>query len=130
MAGDHGAIDSRADFFRDLSRAREMTARFLVATPNDWALDRISRELEAIEQWTANGRTPEATERERVDIGVVALRELAESNLDGADDYCQLLYGLDAYVTDWPDDATATRRGHRQLTKGAFFDLYFRYSGA
>jgi len=140
VAGDYGEINSRADFFRVLSRARELTRAYLQKFSDDWALNRINTELDAIQNWTANGREPSEEERGRVDIGLVAVRELEDSPLDGMEEYCQLLCGLDAYVEDWPDDATANASpenpaiqrpdGLKQRSKEEFFDLYFRFSGA
>ncbi len=59
MAGIFGAeINNRADFFRELARAKGVLAQVLTRRGADPTLQSVARQLDAIEQWTANGRTP------------------------------------------------------------------------
>lgn len=80
MAGVYGRINSRADFLQVLEETRQATQQFLRTMPGNPSLERVARELEAMQQWSADGRTPAKEERKRIDIGAVAVREFAEED--------------------------------------------------
>ncbi len=97
-------INSRADFFRVVDEALDMTADRLSQTVFA-PLASIARQLEAIKAWTAGGREPTLDERRKVSIGLIATRELepAASADDAA--YLTRLYEIDGYFSDWLSDA-------------------------
>jgi hypothetical protein len=80
MASD--VIRSRADFFRVLDEALKGILDRLTKVPNLGAYQIIENELDAMKRWTANGRTPTQDERDRVDIGVITIRELEPAGTD------------------------------------------------
>jgi len=106
MAGDYGEINSRADFHRVLGEATGIARRLLEGSPGYEVMLRIVTELEAMKQWTEGGRQPTDDERHRIDVGLVAVREL-----DGAggewQELAQKLFALDSYFEDWPTDEQA-----------------------
>ena len=105
MAGVYGPINSRADFFGVLDRAIAEGKAFQVKYAGDASIDAIVRQLEAVKRWSANGRTPTQAERESIDIGVRAAREL-EGDVETYQ-WSRSLYALDAYIEDWPSDDEA-----------------------
>ena len=105
MAGVYGSINSRADFFGVLDRAIAEGKAFQAKYAGDATIDTIVRQLESVKSWSANGRTPTEDERESIDIGVRAAREL-EGDVETYQ-WSRLLYSLDAYIEDWPSDDEA-----------------------
>lgn len=115
MAGVYGEINSKADFVAVLDKATSDGKAILAQRPGDSTIDAIVRQLEAVKSWTANGRTPTDDERESIDIGVRASRELEGD--DEAYAWTRALYALDAYIEDWPSDEEAA-----SATDDDFFD--------
>ena len=105
MAGVYGTINSRADFFAALDRAIAEGKVFQAKYAGEATIDAIVRQLEAVKSWSANGRTPTEAERESIDIGARAAREL-EGDVETYH-WSRLLYSLDAYIEDWPSDHEA-----------------------
>jgi hypothetical protein len=105
MAGVYGEINSRADFQAVLDQAIADGKALLAQRPGDETIDVIVRQLEAVKTWSANGRTPTKEERESIDMGVRASRELEGD--DEAYVWTRALYALDAYIEDWPSDEKA-----------------------
>ena len=110
MAGDYGEINSRVDFHRVLGEALDAVRNILAGTPDFEVMQRIAQELEAMEEWSKDGRTPSDEERGSIDIGLVAVREL-----DGAPfpvgDLTERLSELNNYFEDWPTDEEAAGSG-------------------
>ena len=107
MAGVYGQIDSRADFHRVLAEAIATGKKLLAQAPADETIEVIDTELDAVQRWTAQGRTPSADERKSLDMGLRAVRELEPITDLEMHAWVQKLYALESYVEDWPDDATA-----------------------
>ena len=100
----HKFIQNRADFFQSIDRAIADTKRLRGTPP--WApLESILRQLEAMKQWTANGRTPTKDERRSIQIWRTVSRELEPAANDELYDYTQLLTELTFYFKLWWDDA-------------------------
>ena len=106
MAGVYGEINSRADFHRVLGEATDIAQSLLAQSPKDAVMLRIQMELEAMDKWTAGGREPSAEERGRIDIGLVAVRELEDAPGVGQD-FLDKLHALNSYFEDWPTDQQA-----------------------
>jgi hypothetical protein len=77
----------------------------LASSPGDETLEVILKQLEAVKSWSANGRTPTKGERKSIDIAVRVAREYEGDSDKYA--WTRKLYGLDAYVADWPSDERA-----------------------
>jgi hypothetical protein len=107
MAGVYGQIDSRADFQRVLAEAIATGKQLLAQAPKDETIEVIDTELDAVQRWTAGGRTPSDDERKSLDMGLRAVRELEPITDPVMHAWVQKLYALESYFEDWPDDATA-----------------------
>lgn len=107
MGGVYGRIDSRDDFFRTLGDARAITRRLLDLQPANSVIARVDAQLEAMQHFRDDGREPTKAERESVQIGLIAVRELDAERDDDSGTLAQLLFGLNNYFDDWPTDAAA-----------------------
>lgn len=107
MAGVYGRLNSRADFFRVLAEALDTARRGLAIEPRSHMTQIALRQLEAMQAWTANGRTPTADEQNRIDVGVRAGRELSDTGRPETEEWVQQLTELDNYFQGWPTDAEA-----------------------
>lgn len=116
MAGVYGEIDSRVDYHRVLREAADIARRILALGPGDRTMQRIDKELEAMRRWTEGGRDPSASERNTIDVGLIAVRELAEATGDAAKLADKLSF-LNNYFEDWPTDEQAAN-----ATDDDFFD--------
>ena len=106
MASD--IINSRADFLRILEETiREVQSRIRQAA-NPWPYDNLERQLAAMKGWTAAGRSPSDTERESIDVGLIALRELEPAERAEDQDLITNLHELNYYFENWPDDANTS----------------------
>jgi hypothetical protein len=107
MSGVYGTIDSRADFFRVLDEARGITRGLLTLQPKNSVIQRIALELDQMRASTSDGRVPTRAERDAIQIGLIAVRELDADRDDESGRLAKLLFGLNNYFDDWPTDATA-----------------------
>lgn len=97
-------IHGRADFFAVLDETLALTRDLL--SRGVWApLASIEKQLEAMKRWTAAGREPTLEERKKVQIGLVAARELEPAETDAMYAYNQRIYELNGYFKDWLSDA-------------------------
>jgi hypothetical protein len=117
MGGVYGEINSRADFHRVLNHATAIAKRLLATNPHDPTIGAIDRQLEAIKQWTMNGRDPTVAERKSLDMGLRATRELSDTGDPTIDEFTDQVQTLHNYVEDWPTDDQAAR-----ATDEDFFD--------
>jgi hypothetical protein len=83
------------DFDRVLAGAREEVARMAAAEPEDGAIASVRAQLDALHRWTRGGRCPDQGEKDTLDFGRIASREL-DSYPVAAD-----LYALASFVTWW-----------------------------
>jgi hypothetical protein len=116
MAGVYGEIDSRVDYHRVLREAADIARRILARNPGDSTMQRIDKELDAMRWWTQGGRDPSASERTSIDVGLIAVRELAEATGEVAE-LADKLSSLNNYFEDWPTDEQAAN-----ATDDDFFD--------
>jgi hypothetical protein len=70
------AIKNRDDFFATLARARAKLAARAAADPRYPLWASMIRQLDAMAQWTANGRIPTDEERDKITVGTLVVREL------------------------------------------------------
>jgi hypothetical protein len=117
VAGVYGNLNSREDFFRVLSDTITFSKKLRSRSPKDETLEAIDRQLQAMLRWSAGGRTPLPDERRSIDVGLVAVRELEDSQDVEVVDYAERLQELNNYFDDWPSDDEAAR-----ATEDDFFD--------
>lgn len=109
MAGVFGdQIDNRSDFFRELARAKRIAQNVLKRFSGDPSLQSILTQLEAIEQWTANDRTPTEDERGKIGVAIRMIREFDGPVDPEIFELKKVVLGVDPYFRYWPDDATAS----------------------
>jgi hypothetical protein len=106
MAGVYGEINSRADFFRILGEATELTHGFLERQPKYPVMQALAKQLEAMKGWTDGGRVPSKEERGSLSIGLIAAREFetAEGRLGQLRDKLFVLHNC---FEKWPTDEQA-----------------------
>jgi hypothetical protein len=108
MAGLFGDdVNNRSDFLRKLPEVTEACRRLVKRLPHEDALQAVLAQLQAIELWTAHGRTP--TQRERASLDM-ALRMFREYEMTDDVEIFRLRDGvsvLHSYVEHWPSDAIA-----------------------
>jgi hypothetical protein len=83
------------DFDRLLDATRAEVARMAAEAPGDGAIDSVRRQLEALHGWTRAGRCPDQGEKDTLNFGMIASRELSDF------DIAQDLYALASFVTWW-----------------------------
>jgi len=107
MAGICGPLNSRADFRRMLDRALATAKRGLAIEPNSTVTQVAARQLEAMCKWTENGRSPTEDEQRRIDIGVLAARELSDTGRPETEEWADQLKLLYNFFQGWPTDHQA-----------------------
>ena len=106
MGGVYGEINSRADYERILQQATQITSRQLELQPKNPVMQRIAKELESMKKWSENGHEPSESERQSIDVGLIALREFEGVTGDIAE-LADKLSMLNNYFEDWPSDEKA-----------------------
>lgn len=99
-------IKTRGEFYEVLGRTREMAVERGAGSPLPMH-DSIVAQLDAMRAWTANGRTPTPEERDSIDIGLRAIREMDPPMDDVEAEYAECLVQLAGYFEEWPDDRPA-----------------------
>jgi hypothetical protein len=89
------ALASFDDFDAALVRARIEIERMAQAEPDDAAIESVRLQLAALHEWTRGGRCPAQDEKDRLDFGQIASREL------DAYPVAAELYRLASFVTWW-----------------------------
>lgn len=103
MASD--VIKSRQDFYRILDETIRMVGDRIRKTPKFRPYEDIEFQLDEMWRWTRDDRTPTDDERQQIDIGLIALRELeAMKETDDDQDFVTNLHELNYYWDNWPDD--------------------------
>lgn len=96
-------IRTRAEFFEVLSRTLA-GARARGEVSPFWAWHSFTAQLEAIQEWTKDGRTPSEDERARVTMGRIAVREFDGEPPEGDAEFLQCIVQLAGYFDSWPED--------------------------
>lgn len=107
MAGVYGEINSRQDFFRVLGEAIRAAKALLARDPQNDTIETIDTELDAIQRWTAQGAKPTKADRDSIDMGLRASRELEPATDKDVYEFVQKIYALQSYIEDWPSDDKA-----------------------
>jgi hypothetical protein len=109
MGGLYGEIDSRVTCERVLKEARAITRALLKATPGNPTIATIDTQLDAMERWTAGGAEPTRNDRDRIQVGLIAVRELDADRQDASGELARKLCALDNDFKEWPTDDQAAR---------------------
>jgi hypothetical protein len=83
------------EFDRELQRARGELAVIAAELAGDRAVESIRLQLEALHEWTRGGRCPSQGEKDSLNFGLLASRELDTY------DIASTLYELASFVTWW-----------------------------
>jgi hypothetical protein len=100
-------INSRADFFKEVARAKKLANSILNRKPEEVPLKGVVRQLEAIEKWTAKGRTPTRKERKSLDMGYRMHRAYEDWDDRDIGELKDVVTNLANYFEIWPTDEQA-----------------------
>ena len=89
------SLKSFEEFDRLLDVTRMELNVLCEAEPNDPALGSVQRQLQSLHEWTRGGRIPEQQEKDQLNFGVIASRELDNYSVAGS------LYELASFVIYW-----------------------------
>lgn len=96
-------IRTRAEFFEVLAWTLAIARRRSAGSPL-WAHRSIAAQLQAMTDWTLAGRTPAPEERDHINIGLIAIRELDSEPGGEEARFVECLMQLAGYFDEWPDD--------------------------
>ncbi len=109
MAGIFGdEINNREDFFRELRLALEQHENLPVKYRTDPTIVAVGRQLEAISNWTRDGKTPSRADRRLVVMGYQMHRAYENTDDSHIYDFQQCLDGVNSYIKFWPTDVVAS----------------------
>ncbi len=91
------SIDTFEEFDRLLQQARKDIAELFQQHPSDRALHSVHLQLEALHTWTRGDRKLDQSEKDQLNFGLIASRELE----DLCPEVCPVLYELASYVIYW-----------------------------
>jgi|SRR5579864_4055820 len=91
-------IGSRDEFHRVLSETLRSAKQLAAETPEFGPYISIANQFAAISKWTSGGGVPTRSERESLNLGIIAVREL-EDNLEPAiQTFCYRIYAICDYL--------------------------------
>jgi hypothetical protein len=93
-------IDSLSDFRRTLAETISLVQRLMVESPGFPVYENIIRQLEAMSRWTKDDRVPTMEERNSIDVGLVAVRELESDPDPQVQNLCNRLYQLNSFFDE------------------------------
>jgi hypothetical protein len=93
-------IDSLRDFRKILVETIRLVQRLEAESPGFPVYENIIRQLEAMSKWTEDDRMPTLEERNSIDVGLVAVRELEADPDPQVQDLCNRLYQLNSFFDD------------------------------
>jgi len=102
----YGEINSRADFERVLQEALAIASSMLTGRRNP-VIEAVVEQLTWMARACGGGREPSADERGKVNVGLIAVRELDADREDDSGLLARKLCALDNYFTEWPTDEQA-----------------------
>jgi hypothetical protein len=109
MAGAYGKLNSKSDYYRTLDEALATAEHYIAFGPSP-VIETIKRQLEEMKRWTANGRAPTDDEKDRINVGLIGLRELQDGNPGDKriERWTSQLSELNNYFEGWPSDHIAS----------------------
>lgn len=90
-------ITTKAKFREVLGQALAKGTEYAAAVPDDPFQEGILNQLRFMGQFLSEGRTPTYDERQEINIGVIAMRTLEDTDPD----YAKLLSELDYAFNEW-----------------------------
>ncbi len=106
--GEYGDIASRAAFHADLDKCIALSDKLKNKFPGHPGLESISPQLAEMQRTTTD-RDPSPDERQKIDVGLVVVRELEGWPDDDVMTLGQLIHPVAAFYEDWPTDEVAAR---------------------
>ena len=94
-------VRSRAEFFSVLESTLEEVTQLTETERRVGIWKTIKAQLEAMTEWSADGRAPTAKERQRLTIGIIVVRELEPAYDPGLYRLTQRLHELSGYFYNW-----------------------------
>ena len=96
------SLKSVAEFDALLAKARSEIDELCNADPTDGALSAVQHQLQVLHEWTRDGRRPEQSEKDQLNFGHIASRDL--------DFYpvARDLYSLSSFVIYWDETTPLT----------------------
>jgi hypothetical protein len=91
------SITSFQEFDQRLAKAMTGMDALIAKYPGDPALESIKKQLEALHSWTRDGKKPAQADKDKLNFGLLASRNVDELDADLARD----LYALASYVAYW-----------------------------
>ena len=101
----HRFIRTRGDFMRVLAEELVRARRLESEVPGLPVFSSLRRQLEAITQWTTDGRQPTKEERVSIQMGPLIVRELTPAPTDELEEFGGKIHELEFYLKHWRDDA-------------------------
>jgi len=95
-------ISNRKDFFEVLEKTRIEAEALTRRVPDYPVYSSIAAQLAAMQSMTADGRTPTEDERDSINIGLLAVRELEPPRDEAMGDFIDRLHELNGYFREWP----------------------------
>jgi hypothetical protein len=89
------SLASFAEFDALLAKARTQVGEMLATEPDGGAIRSVERQLDLLHAWTRGGRCPDQSEKDQLNFGHIASRELDDYPVAGA------LYELASFVIYW-----------------------------
>lgn len=89
------SLGSFEEFDRALAGARAEVDAMALAEPDDRAIASVKAQLQALHEWTRGGRCPSQDEKDRLNFGMIASRELDVFPV------ADTLYKLASHVIYW-----------------------------
>jgi hypothetical protein len=89
------SLRSYAEFDQLLASVRIEVEAALKAEPNHGAIASVKQQLDALYAWTRSGRCPRQAEKDQLNFGQIASRELDHYNFTSS------LYELSSFVIYW-----------------------------
>ncbi len=124
MAGiEHRFIRSRDDFFLVLAECLHRAREFERKAHGDPLLTNIRQQLEAVEQWTVDGRPPTKEERKKIVFARQVARELEPPQPPKVAEWGDRLMELAFYFKHWKSDEEWNHLDHDDF-KVFFPDAY------
>jgi hypothetical protein len=89
------SLETFEEFDRLLATARAEVDAMSIAEPDDGAIASVKRQLDTVYGWTRGGRCPAQAEKDQLNFGLIASRELDQYPVAAS------LYELASYVIWW-----------------------------
>src|SRR5512145_888404 len=90
-------IASYTEFKLRLDAAVAALKRYEQEYPDEWSLNGLRHQLEALDEWTQGGKAPTSKQKGRLNFGLLAIHNLAPLDRELANE----LHDLSSYTRNW-----------------------------